>query len=387
MNFVFFSPNFPPQYYQFGAALKKLGANVLGIGDIHYDHLSSSQKSALTEYYRVGNLQEYDQVLRAMGYFTHCYGKIDQIDSFNEYWMQQEAHLRTDFNIPGLKFTELLQLQQKSFMKDIFHRAGVATAAGELYKTPEKARKFASENGYPIIAKPDMGVGASKTQKINNATNLEHFISSDAREEGYFLEAFINGQLESFDGLTNKNGQVVFYTSHVFNQGIMDVVNDDLDMYYYSRREIPQDLTDAGMKIIKTLDLKGRFFHIEFFRTPDNKLVALEINLRPPGGFTIDMFNYANNFDIYHQWACVSMNNQQELTWPRPYHVCYAGRKDHLHYTLSHDEVLKVLGNWLVYHGPITPALSDAIGNYGYILRDQDFDEIIRMTNLILQKV
>ena len=44
--------------------------NVLGVGDATYDELHPDLKRALTEYYRVDSLENYDQVLRAMGYFT-----------------------------------------------------------------------------------------------------------------------------------------------------------------------------------------------------------------------------------------------------------------------------------------------------------------------------
>ena len=37
--------------------------------------------------------------VRAMGYFTFKYGKIDWLESNNEFWLEQDAALRTDFNI------------------------------------------------------------------------------------------------------------------------------------------------------------------------------------------------------------------------------------------------------------------------------------------------
>jgi hypothetical protein len=385
MNFVFFSPNFPPGYYQFGQALKKLGAQVLGLGDCAYDALSEAQKRALTEYYRVDNLANYDQNLRAIGYFTHRYGKIDLIESFNEFWMAEEAQLRTDFNIPGLKYSEIRDLQRKSYMKKIFRQAGVETALGEIYSGDERAEQFALKAGFPLIVKPDTGVGARQTYKIQNLEALRNFIRSGVQED-YFIEAFVNGSLESFDGLTDQNGNIVFSTSHIFSQGIMETVSKDLDLFYYSRREIPNDLNVAGTKIVKALKLRGRFFHIEFFRTNDNRFLALEINLRPPGGLTVDMFNYAHDFDIYCQWALVSMYNQFKAENRALYHVCYIGRKNRYRYQLSHEGVLKLTKNILVQHEPISQAWSAAIGNYGYVIRDQNLDNIFEVVKLILQK-
>ena len=57
------------------------------------------------------------------------------------------------------------------------------------------------------------------------------------------------------------------------------------------------------------------------------KVVALEVNMRPPGGLTTDMFNYANDIDIYGEWAHVVVHNHFTSKITRPYHCCYVGRK------------------------------------------------------------
>ena len=46
-NFVFLSPNFPTNYWQFCRELKNNGLNVLGIGDQPYDELSPQLKDSL----------------------------------------------------------------------------------------------------------------------------------------------------------------------------------------------------------------------------------------------------------------------------------------------------------------------------------------------------
>jgi hypothetical protein len=67
MNFVFFSPHFPPNYYQFCVNLKLLGVTVLGLADEPYETLRAELKEALTEYYRVNDMHKYDELLRALG--------------------------------------------------------------------------------------------------------------------------------------------------------------------------------------------------------------------------------------------------------------------------------------------------------------------------------
>ena len=98
-NFVFLSPNFPTNYWQFCRELKNNGLNVLGIGDQPYDELSPQLKDSLNEYYKVSSLENYDEVYRAVAFFIFRYGRIDWLESNNEYWLERDARLRTDFHI------------------------------------------------------------------------------------------------------------------------------------------------------------------------------------------------------------------------------------------------------------------------------------------------
>ena len=98
-NVVFISPNFPTNYWQFCRELRNNGLNVLGVGDAPYDELTGELKDSLNEYYKVDSLENYDEVYRAVAYFIFRYGRIDWLESNNEYWLERDARLRTDFRI------------------------------------------------------------------------------------------------------------------------------------------------------------------------------------------------------------------------------------------------------------------------------------------------
>ena len=84
-NFVFVSPNFPDSYWQFCSELKKNGMRVLGIGDCPYFELRQELRESLDDYYKVSNLENYDEVFRAVAFLTYKFGKIDWLESNNEY--------------------------------------------------------------------------------------------------------------------------------------------------------------------------------------------------------------------------------------------------------------------------------------------------------------
>src|SRR5215217_7814357 len=241
MNFVFLSPHFPPNYYQFAVALKNQGVTVLGLADEPYDSLRPALKSSLTEYFRVNNMNHYDDLLRALGYFTHRYGKLDRLDSHNEYWLETEARLRTDFNIPGIRTDTIDRIKRKSLMRETFLKAGIKIARGRIVNDLKDAQELIEQTGYPLVAKPDIGVGAAATYKIHNENELKRFFETKPPVD-YLLEEFVGGQIITFDGLTDRDGRPVFTNSLIYGSGIMEtVLNDDL-VYYYTAREIPADI-------------------------------------------------------------------------------------------------------------------------------------------------
>jgi hypothetical protein len=381
MNVVFLSPDFPQTFYQFCVHLRHFGATVLGLSDQPYASLRPELRAALHEYYRVSDLHNYDELLRAIGYFTHRYGKIDRIDSLNEHWLETEGRLRTDFNIPGFTAAELPGIKRKSEMKRMFARAGVDVAAGRLVRTPAQARAFVAEVGFPVVAKPDVGVGANKTYKLSTPAELEAFLARPLVD--YFFEEYVEGVIQTFDGLTDRSGNLVFYTSMQYSRGVMEIVNEDDDVFYYTQREVPADLEEAGRTIARAFKVRERFFHFEFFRTPAGRLVALEVNMRPPGGLSLDLFNYANDIDLYYEWANVLVNDRFSSTYDWPYHGCYIARKSYKRYKLSHDEVLARYGARIIHHQPMAPVFHVAMGDYGYIARSPDLDEVISIARAV----
>ena len=383
MNFVFLSPHFPPNYYQFCVHLHHLGVNVLGLADEPYDLLRPELKNVLTEYYRVNDMHNYDEMLRALGYFTHRYGRIDRIDSQNEYWLETEAQLRTDFNIPGIKNDAIARIKRKSIMKQTFIKSGVPVAQGRVVTNMAEARRLIKETGYPVVAKPDIGVGAAKTYKIHSDTELENFFAEKPLVD-YIMEEYIEGKICTFDGLTDREGNLVFFTSHEYSQGVMETVNADDLIYYYSLRVIPEDLEELGRRTLKAFDVRERFFHFEFFRRSETqKLVALEVNMRPPGGMTTDMFNYANDLDIYREWAQIIVHNKFTTTYTRPYHCGYIGRKFNRQYAHSHAEILANFGPMIVHHEEMSGVFSSALGDYGYLVRSPEINDIIDMAGFV----
>lgn len=392
MNFIYISPQFPKTYWNFCDRLKLNGVNVLGIGDTPYDELSYEVRSSLHEYYYVHNMEDYEEMLRAVAFFTFKYGKIDWLESNNEYWMHQDARLRQDFHITtGYCGEEAEDMQRKSHMKRYYEMANVPTARWQMVSDKEHALSFIAQVGYPIVVKPDIGVGAHATYKLKNEEDVDAFFQQTLSVP-YIMEEYVPGYICSYDGIANGQKEILFETSHIFPTPIMDIVNSKDHLVYYSARELPQDLKEVGRRVVETFATQRRFFHFEFFRLLEDKeglgkqgdLIGLEVNMRPPGGYTPDMMNYANDIDIYQIWAdMVSEDTTHIDTSSRPFICVFASRRDGKKYRHSHEEILNIYHHFLVMEERMPQILADAMGNQMYTACFKTMDEVQAFVNFV----
>ena len=268
MNFIFISPHFPHTYWEFCSRLKQNGCNVLGIADAPYESIGEQLQQTLTEYYRVDSLEDYEQVYRAVAFFAYNYGRIDWIESNNEYWLEQDAKLRTDFNIrTGINSEFIKSIKEKSEMKKYYAKGGIPTARQiKMSEGLQAVIDFAKQTGYPIIAKPDIGVGAGGTHKIHNDQELETFFHQIPNYHQYVAEEFITGEICSYDAIINAQCEPLFESMTVWPPSIMDIVNKQLDLSYYVDKTLPDGLRDLGRRTVKAFNVSNRFVHLEFFR-------------------------------------------------------------------------------------------------------------------------
>ncbi|MDG2962722.1 ATP-grasp domain-containing protein [Exercitatus varius] len=377
LNFVMISPHFPTNFETFATRMKECGINTLGIADTPYDQLSDNLKASLTEYYRVDNMEDYDQVYRAVGYFAHKYGRIDRIESHNEYWLELDAKLRTDFNVFGYKNDDMLAIKTKAQMKEIFRKTGLKVAQGRVFCDDDDARKLAKSLKFPVIIKPNSGVGASDTYKIKSAVELEDFFGYKNPNTEYIMEEFIDGDIVTFDGLVDHDGNIVFHSSLEYSEAVLDTVEKDGDMFYYVPREISPELVELGKKCVEAFNVRERFFHFEFFRVKKTgELLPLEINCRPPGGLTIDMWNYANDFDVFLEYAHVVTENKFYANITHPWNVVYISRKANQNYVNSIDEVCRKFGDNIISVQTVPGVFAKVMGEHGILARTETMEQL-----------
>ena len=372
MNFILVSPNFPETFRWFAIRLKENGVTVLGLGDASYEELHPDLKNALTEYYRIADLGDYDDMVRAVGYFTFRYGKIDWIESNNEYWLEMDAALRTAFNITtGPKSDAIGGWKSKLAMKETYQQAEIPCARCIPVTTQKAALDFIKKVGYPVVVKPDNGVGANDTYRLENPADVEDFFATPPHVP-YVMEEYVPGVVTTYDGICDSKGQVLFAVSHITPNSIMDMVNKGVPTYYYINDHVPADVERIGRKTLQAFGVTRRFFHLEFFRLTQDKpglgpkgtLLGLEVNMRPAGGFTTEMIDYGQSVDVYQIYADMVAYDACRHAYIGPKRFCvYVGRRAYIQYAYSLDQLCRSCGSHLCRMGEMPPALAGAMGD------------------------
>ena len=373
-NFIFISPNFPSNYWRFCRELKNNGFRVLGVGDCAYDLLTNELKGSLDEYYKVNDLKNYEEVYGAVAFFSFKYGKIDFIESNNEYWLERDALLRTEFNVrSGFLKKDIKKIKFKSQMKKYYEKAGVKVAKYCIVKSLDVCKKFIEEVGYPVIVKPDNGVGANDTFKLKSDKDLENFMNTKPDVQ-YIMEEFINAEINSYDAIIDAKGNPVFETGNVTPTSLMDVVNNNDNSVYYIVNEPFEDVRDAGRRTVKAFGVKNRFVHFEFFRLLSDQrigkkgeVVALEVNMRPAGGWSPDMMNFANSVDVYKIWADVLAFGSSKVECGDKFYCAFAGRRDGKDFVYSEQDIVDKYRENIKLIERVPDVLSGAMGNVMYL--------------------
>ena len=395
MNFVFISPNYPLLYSHFVNALHDRGVTVLGIGDTPKENINDELNNNLTEYCSVSDMSNIQWMKNTLDYLENKYGHIDYIESNNEYWLMNDALYREYKNVPnGFRPNEMEKIKYKSKMKQYFEKAGVKVARYIVYDNLNQAQEFVKQVGYPVFVKPDNGVGASSSYKIKNDEELLKFSQLENAKE-YIMEEYIDGTIVTFDGIVDDDSNALLAYKETFPIPVANVVNDDVDDYYYATTRIEKDYFAMGQNVLKSFGVKKRCFHIEFFKLNTDKeglgkkgeIVGLEVNMRSPGGDTPDLLSIAIDDSYYDCYADVITFNKINVNLNKTHYIAISvSKKDRFKYVHNHEEIEANYKDNIIRRGFYDKANALVMGNEFYFARFKSVEEALEFQKFVMKK-
>jgi carbamoylphosphate synthase large subunit len=307
MNIIFNEPSFPYNQREFVRGLAKAGANVIGIGERPKEYLGDEVKGYLKHYVQVRSVVHEPSLFQAV---REIQGKVwvDRLEATVEAHIMAAAKVREASGIPGTSVQTAWLCRDKPAMKEVLRKAGIACAQSTRAEQPEEARAFAEQVGYPLIIKPPAGAGASGTWKVRNDRELERVIIESGLSDGVAvaIEEFIEGHEGYLDTLTIDGEVAHEFITHYY-PNVLTAMRErwiSPQMVTTNRIEAPGygEVRKMARDVIRILDIGTSATHMEWFAGPKG-LKFSEIGCRPPGVGQWDVYNAANEFDLYHEWG------------------------------------------------------------------------------------
>ena len=324
---------------------------------------------------------------------TNTAGSIDWLESLNEYWLPTDARLRTDFNIAvGTREDRIGNLVRKSGMKRIFLDAKIPTARQHIVSDLKSGQAFVEQVGYPVIVKPDIGVGANGTMKIDNEEELLYFYR-ELPPEPYVMEEFLCGDICTYDAILDSKCEPLFESMCTYPP-VIDSVQNDESIHFYTVAEVPEQLRGFGRRAAKAFGADRRFVHFEFINiTKDYEGIGkagdyaiMEVNMRPAGGHDPDMMNFAQSIDVFDIYAQMVVSDSADIPEGAEHYVCaYAARKDGCSYTHTREEIMELYGGDIVMQEEMPPIDWPSMGRYVYMAKFRNKEEMDRYFSFVLE--
>ncbi len=396
MNIVFLSPGYPAEMAEFTRGLARTGAKVIGVGEHPVGTLPDNARINLAHYIQVRSLVDEDNVYEQLSQLAR-HVAIDRLECLWEPFMLLAARLRERLNLPGMNVAATEPFRDKEKMKQILDAAGIRTPRHRHAVDAEGIRAAASAIGFPLVVKPLAGAGSADTHRVDDTTALERVIAQVGHVKSLSVEEYIEGEEYTFDTVC-ADGQVVYENIAWYRpKPMIGRAEEWISMQTINLRHVDEAQLQAGRKlghaVLKAFGFRTGFTHMEWFLKPDGEAVFGEIGARPPGGRSVDLMNYSNDFDIYTGWGDAVTGQSFSQLAQRAYHAAAIFKRAQGQGHIRHIEGLETLrrrfGDALV-HVDLLPLgaprrdWKQTLISDGYlIVRHPDLEATLEMADLV----
>ena len=324
MNVIMLAPGYPGEMPFFCRGLSLHGAKVYGVSDVAEKDLPALTRQHLSGYLRVPDFTNEDAVLKAIvsGVGTHS---IERVVCMWEPGVVLAARIREALDIPGMRVAQAEVFRNKDLMKQAVTKAGIRTARHASATTIKGVRAAAEQIGFPIIVKPIAGAGSMDTIRAASMAELDASLARMTSYDEVNVEEFIEGEEYTYDTIC-IDGRIVYENVCYYRPNPLIARSTEwISPQTIALRDLSSSTVQQGMAlghdVLRALDFRTGFTHMEWFHTPRDEVIFGEIAARPPGAHTVDLMNYVGDVDLYTGYAEAELKGTFATSTERKYNV------------------------------------------------------------------
>jgi len=400
MKVLFLSPHYPEEMLDFSRGLAEVGAQVYGVGDVPAAQLPDAVRPYLHDYLELPELLDEARAFEPLVEAARRVG-VDRVETLWEPLVLLAARIREALGIAGMNRDTALGFRDKPVMKQRLVAAGVRvprfaradTIAGVL----EAARKI----GYPVVIKPVSGAGTKDTWRVDDEAQARAKLDTMAHVPEVGVEEFIEGEEFTYDAVAIEGKPVFESITQYHPPPLLSRTQEWVSPAQITLRDPHIQATrcgiDLGRQVLDVLGMGTGFVHMEWFKNPRGEAVFSEIACRSGGGKLMDAINFANDIDIFREWARAVCWHAFEATPQRRFHVAAVFKRAQGQGRIERieglDAVRQRAGAGLVVEDvlplghPRRDWKSTLLGDGLVMMRSADYDDLCEMRDVAVERL
>jgi len=310
------APHFLENTNRYVSAFAHLdGVNLSVISQDPERALPRELQKRLAGHYQVKNVGDPTHLARALEGLKQGLGPVDRLTGALEQLQLPLAEARALANVPGMKPDIARRFRDKDVMKDVLRAHGVPVAASQLVNSTAELHAFIDRVGYPIIVKPQAGVGSRGTHRIESRADLDALGKlglAPSDKHPLQAEQFIRAR-EFTCETVSIHGKTVWRSGTRYFPTPLEVLETPWMQYcVLLPREVESPWTDFAP--VNEAALQALFgpnpqvtgtaiTHMEWFLAGEGKVYGGAVGARPPGVRIMPLMSLTHEVDMISEWA------------------------------------------------------------------------------------
>jgi biotin carboxylase len=217
------------------------------------------------------------------------------------------ARIRERLGLPGMTVEQTLPFRDKEIMKQVLDAAGIRTPHHARAHDVKEVLAAIERVGYPAILKPIAGAGSKDTFRVNDAAELAAVLPRLRHVAEVSVEEFVDGEEFTFDTVC-AGGRILYHNISMYRPRPLlarqlEWVSPQTIALREPEAPALQGGRHMGEAVLRAMNFREGFTHMEWYRKADGEVVFGEIGARPPGAYSVDIMNYASDIDLFTGWA------------------------------------------------------------------------------------